>query len=143
MSEVLNRLNIARGLTIFGFVIGLRSVWFTWTHIGSDLFVMTSASPLDVTHSWHHFFREVFGDVSAMLVVLVFLFVPKSMRSPAAWWAMLILLLGFYAPFWAGVPFMQELAAPSLDAEIQHLVMALPPMIAVFLCRSYYFQARG
>ena len=124
MPAMVNRLNIARGLTILGFAIGLRSVWFTWTHIGSELFVMTSASPLAVTHSWHHFFREVFGDTSAMLVVLVFLFVPKSMRTPAAWWSMLILLLGFYAPFWVGVPFLQELAAPNLDAEVQHIVMA-------------------
>ena len=101
-----------------------------------------TTSPLAVTHSWHHFFREVFGDVAAMLVVLIFLFVPQSARTPAAWWSMLILLLGFYAPFWVGVPFMRELAAPSMTAEIQHIIMALPPMIAVFLCRSYYFQAK-
>jgi len=132
-------MNIARALTIIGFVIGLRSVALTWGHIGSDAFVLTSEGPLAVTHAWHHYFREVFGDTSAMLVVLLFLFVPESVRSPAAWWAMMISLLGFYLPFWVGVPFMPELAAPNMSAEVQHIIMAVPPMIAVFLCRSYYF----
>ncbi len=52
---------------------------------------------------------------------------------------MLVLLLGFYAPFWAGTPFMVELAAPSLNAEIQHLVMAVPPLVGLFVVRREYF----
>jgi hypothetical protein len=143
MPAIVNRLNIARTLTIFGFIYGLRSVGFTWDHIGSAAFLLTSESPLAVEHSWHHFFREVFGDASAMIVVLVLLYVPQQLRQPAVWWSMLILLLGFYAPFWVGVPFMPELGAPSLDAEIQHVVMALPPMIGVFLCRRYYYDTAG
>ncbi len=143
MPAKLNRLNVARALTLIGFLIGLRSVGFTWAHIGDELFVLTADSRLAVTHSWHHFFREVFGDVAAMVVILLMLFVPKPLRRPAVWWSMLILLFGFYAPFWVGVPFMAELAAPSRAAEIQHVLMALPPMLAVFLCRSYYFQAGG
>jgi hypothetical protein len=131
MPAKLNRLNVARALTIIGFLIGLRSVGFTWAHIGDEMFGLTSASPLAVTHSWHHYFREVFGDVAAMVVVLL---------QPAVWWSMLILLFGFYAPFWVGVPFMAELAAPSMTAEIQHVIMALPPVIGLFLCRSYYFR---
>lgn len=143
MPAKLNRLNVARALTLIGFLIGLRSVGFTWAHIGDELFVLTADSRLAVTHSWHHYFREVFGDVAAMVVILLILFVPKPLRRPAVWWSMLILLFGFYAPFWVGVPFMAELAAPSRAAEIQHVLMALPPMIGVFLCRSYYFQAGG
>ena len=140
MPAKLNRLNIARALTIIGFLIGLRSVGFTWAHIGDEMFSLTSESHLAVTHSWHHYFREVFGDVAAMVVVLLILFAPKQLRQPAVWWSMLILLLGFYAPFWVGVPFMAELAAPSMTAEIQHVIMALPPVIGLFLCRSYYFR---
>jgi hypothetical protein len=139
MPAMLNRLNIARVLTMLGFFIGLRSVGFTWAHIGDEMFVLTADSRLAVTHSWHHYFREVFGDVSAMVVVLLILYVPQQLRQPALWWSMLILLVGFYAPFWVGVPFMQELAAPSMSAELQHIAMALPPMVSVFLCRSYYF----
>ncbi|MDG2087956.1 MAG: hypothetical protein P8J68_04365 [Arenicellaceae bacterium] len=140
MPDTINRLNIARALTIIGFVIGLRSVGFTWDHIGSAGFLMTPESPLAVEHSWHHFFREVFGDAASMIVVLILLYVPQQLRQPAVWWSMLILLLGFYAPFWVGVPFMAELAAPSMVAEGLHVKMALPPMIGVFLCRSYYHQ---
>ena len=141
MPAIVNRLNIARVLTIVGFLVGLRSVGFTWAHIGDAGFVLTSESRLAVEHSWHHFFREVFGDASAMIVVLILLYVPQQLRHPIVWWSMLILLLGFYAPFWAGAPFMVELAAPSMSAEIQHLIMAVPPMVGVFLCRSYYTQA--
>ena len=143
MPAKLNRLNAARALTVIGFLIGLGSVGYTWAHIGDELFVLTADSRLAVTHSWHHYFREVFGDVAAMAVVLLLLYVPKPLRRPAVWWSMLILLFGFYAPFWVGVPFMAELAAPNRAAEIQHVLMALPPMIGVFLCRSYYFQAGG
>ncbi|MBT5558781.1 MAG: hypothetical protein HOJ88_02715, partial [Proteobacteria bacterium] len=68
MPAIVNRLNIARALTIIGFLIGLRSVGFTWDHIGSAGFLMTPESPLAAEHSWHHFFREVFGDTAAMIV---------------------------------------------------------------------------
>ncbi len=141
MPAKLNRLNVARALTIIGFLIGLRSVGFTWAHIGDEMFGLTSESYLAVTHSWHHYFREVFGDVAAMVVVLLILYAPKPLRQPAVWWSMLILLFGFYAPFWVGVPFMAELAAPSMSAEIQHIMMALPPLVGLFLCRSYYFPS--
>lgn len=143
MPAALNRMNIARALTIIGFLIGLRSVGFTWAHIGDELFVLTADSRLAVTHSWHHYFREVFGDASAMIVVLVLLYVPAQLRQPVVWWSMLILLLGFYAPFWVGVPFMAELGAPSLSAELQHLAMAIPPILGAFICRGEYFPGKA
>lgn len=140
MHQYLTRINIARALTIIGFAIGLRSVYFTWDHIGNAGFLLTPDSRLAVTHSWHHYFREVFGDVGAMVGVLLILWAPARLRGPLLWWVMLVLLLGFYAPFWVGTPFMAELAAPTMGAEIQHVFMALPPMIAAFLCRKSFFQ---
>ncbi len=139
--EYITRMNIGRALTVFGFVVGLRSVLLTWGHIGSDLFVLTPDAPLAVTHAWHHYFREVFGDFGVMIGVLILLWVSPKFRRPATWWVMLVLLLAFYAPFWVGVPFMAELAAPSLNAEIQHLVMAIPPLVAVFVVRREYFRS--
>ena len=138
--DYINRMNIGRVLTILGFAIGLRSVMFTWQHIGSDMFLLTPETRLAQTHSWHHFFREVFGDFGAMIGVCILLWAPVRYRGPAAWWTMLVLLLGFYAPFWVGTPFMAELAAPSLNAEIQHIVMALPPMVGLFVVRREYFR---
>ena len=137
--EYVTRMNIGRALTVFGFVVGLRSVLFTWEHIGDERFLLTSESYLAVTHGWHHFFREVFGDFGAMIGVCLLLWAPPQLRRPTAWWVMLVLLLGFYAPFWVGTPFMPELAAPSLGAEIQHLVMAVPPLAALFVVRREYF----
>ena len=138
--EYITRMNIGRALTVFGFVVGLRSVLLTWGHIGSDVFVLTADAPLAITHTWHHFFREVFGDFGAMIGVLILLWVPPDLRRPATWWLMLVLLVGFYAPFWVGVPFMAELAAPSMNAEVQHLVMAIPPVVALFVVRREYFR---
>ena len=139
MQQYLTRMNIARALTVFGFAVGLRSVYITWAHIGSDLFLLTPQAPLAVTHSWHHFLREVFGDFGAMIGVLMLLWAPQRLRSPLVWWTMLVLLLAFYAPFWIGTPFMIELAAPNMDAEIQHLIMAVPPLLGVFLVKREYF----
>ena len=69
------------------------------------------------------------------------LWLPQSLRAPVIWWVMLVLLLGFYAPFWVGARVMIELAAPSLGAEIQHLIMALPPLVAVFIARKEYYPS--
>ena len=141
MQQYLTRMNIARILVIFGFAVGLRSVYFTWSHIGNDLFLLTPESPLALTHSWHHFFRELFGDFGAMIGVLILLWLPSPNRTPRIWWVMLVLLIGFYAPFWVGAPFMIELAAPNIDAEIQHVIMALPPLVAVFLVRKDFYSS--
>jgi hypothetical protein len=54
---------------------------------------------------------------------------------------MLILMIGFYAPFWVGTPFMAELAAPNRGAEINHLQMAIPALIGCFLSRRHFWGA--
>jgi hypothetical protein len=120
----------ARGLVILGFLAGYVPVGSTFGHIGDERY-----SP---THSWHHFFREGFGDLGAMVAILVILFAAPRFRNPLAWWVMLILMLGFYAPFWVGVPFLAELAAPSMSAEIAHLTMAVPSLLGCFLARRHF-----
>ena len=79
--EYINRMNIGRVLTILGFAIGLRSVMFTWGHIGSDMFLLTPETRLAQTHGWHHFFREVFGDFGAMIGVCILLWAPVRYRG--------------------------------------------------------------
>ena len=68
-----------------------------------------------------------------MAAILVILFAAPKFRTPLTWWVMLILMIGFYAPFWAGTPFMAELAAPNRAAEINHLQMAIPALLGCFL----------
>ena len=87
---------------IVGFLAAYVPVRATFAHIGNENMRLISSS----THSWHHFFREGFGDLGAMAAILVILFAAPRFRSPTMWWVMLILMFGFYAPFWVGTPFM-------------------------------------
>jgi len=128
----------ARVLVIIGFLAGYIPVGSTFRHIGDDAFLLTSEAYLDVTHSWHHFLREGFGDLGAMVAILAILFVAPRYRNPPMWWVMLILMVAFYAPFWVGVPFMAELAAPNMGAEIAHLSMAVPSLLACFLAKRHF-----
>jgi hypothetical protein len=73
-----------------------------------------------------------------MVAILVIVFAAPRYRTPVAWWVMLILMIGFYAPFWVGTPFMAELAAPSMAAEIAHLRMAVPSVLGCFLAYRHF-----
>ena len=77
----------------------------------------------------------------ATVGVLILLWLPKPFRTPRIWWVMIVLLIGFYAPFWVGAPFMIELASPNMNAEIQHLIMAFPPLVAIFLIRKDFYSS--
>jgi hypothetical protein len=82
--------------------------------------------------------RELGGDFGAMVAILVILFAAQSVRTPVTWWVVLILMTGFYAPFWVGTPFLQELGAPSWDAQMNHLMMAVPAIIGCFLAKRHF-----
>ena len=55
---------------------------------------------------------------------------------------MLIAMFGIFAPFWIGAPFMTELRATNINAEIAHLRMAAPAVIGCFLAKRYYFESQ-
>ena len=133
MMKLFHNLWTARVFVIFGFLAGYAVVGGTFQHIGAEW---------AVTHSWYHFFREGFGDLGAMAAILVILFAAPQHRSPAMWWVMLILMVGFYAPFWVGMPFMAELAAPNTISEIRHLSMAVPALIGCFLARRHFVPSQ-
>jgi hypothetical protein len=50
----------------------------------------------------------------------------------------LVLMLGYYAPFWIGEPFLPELSAPNNAAAIVHIVMALFAFSALFVARPSF-----
>ena len=130
----------ARVLVIIRFLAGWNALSATARHMGNDSFLLVGDAPLAQTHSWHHFFRELGGDFGAMAAILVILFAAPRFRTPITWWVMLILMIGFYAPFWVGVPFMPELGAPSMGAEINHLSMAIPSLIGCLLARRHFME---
>jgi hypothetical protein len=135
MKNLLTNLWTARVLVILGFLLGWGSLSATAGHIGSARHLLVEGIQ---THSWHHFFRELGGDFATMIAILVILFAAQSVRTPASWWVVLILMIGFYAPFWAGTPFMEELGAPSWDAEVNHLMMAIPTLLGCFLAKRHF-----
>lgn len=130
MLKLITSLWTARVLVIVGFLAGYGSVGRTFAHIGDARYTPA--------HTWYHFFREGIGDVATMVAILVILFAAPRYRTPVTWWLMLVLMLGFYGPFWIGAPFMAELAAPSVTAEIVHLSMAIPALLGCFLAHRHF-----
>ena len=130
--EWLRSIWIGRILIIVGFLLGYNSISATVRHLGSDAFLLVAESPNGPTHSWHHFLRELGGDFGAMAAILVIVFAAPKYRTSVAWWVMLILMIGFYAPFWVGTPFDPAYGAPNMAAEINHLAMAIPSLIGCF-----------
>ena len=141
--SILKNIWTARVLVIAGFLLGWGSIGATVGHVGNDRFLLVEGAPLVQTHSWHHFFRELGGDFGAMAVILLILFAATRFRTPLTWWVMVILMVGFYAPFWIGVPFMSELAAPNMRAEITHLSMAIPAVLGCILARRHFLESEG
>ncbi|HEX7082176.1 MAG TPA: hypothetical protein VF329_14295 [Gammaproteobacteria bacterium] len=139
--SILTNLWTARILVIVGFLAGWNSLGATIGHVGNDAFLLVPQAPLAQTHSWHHFLRELGGDFAAMAAILVILFAAPRYRTPVAWWVMLILMLGFYAPFWIATPFNPAFGAPNLGAEINHLSMAIPALLGCFLARRHFAEA--
>lgn len=137
--HILTSLWTARALVLLGFLAGCGSLGATFDHIGDPSTLMTAAEV--PTHSWHHFLRELGAQVGIMLAMLVLLAMTPAQRSPAAWRVLVILALGFYAPFWIGLPFDRAYGAPGLAAELNHLAMALPVFAGVLLARRHYRHA--
>ena len=70
----MSKLNIARILLAIGLIIGLESLYATFTHIGDPLFTLQPEFGGGTTHSWYHALREAMGDVRKPIVVLLLLF---------------------------------------------------------------------
>jgi hypothetical protein len=136
--NILTDLWTARVLVIAGFLAGWGSLGATFEHIGDASTLMTGAGV--PTHSWHHFLRELGAQFGIMAAILLILFGKPAQRTPMAWRVMLVLMLGFYAPFWIGLPFNPAYGAPSMSAELNHLAMAVPALLGAFAARRHYFR---
>jgi hypothetical protein len=137
--QILTSFWTARLLVLAGFLAGWTSLGASAGHIGDPATLMNAAGV--PTHSWHHFLRELGAQFGIMGAVLLVLFTTPAQRTATQWWVMLILLSGFYAPFWIGVPFDPAYGAPGTGAELNHLAMAVPALHGVFLSRRHYIKA--
>jgi hypothetical protein len=135
------RLNVARVLVVTGFTIGLTSFSATFSHIGDPNYLLPPAFENGETHGWYHALREVMGDVAAMGVVLFVFFGKPEDRTPATWWICLALVVGYYAPYWVGLPFNPALGAPNFAAEVSHILQALAVVSGVLVARREFHAA--
>ncbi len=131
-------LYIARVLVITGILIGVKSWWQTLTHIGDETYMLIPEFTKGKYHAWYHAFREAIGDIIAMLVFIMLFFGNPKWRTSNTWKIALVLMIGYYAPFWIGTPFIPELAAPHLTAELVHLGMAIPPITGLFIAKKHF-----
>lgn len=139
----MSRLNIARTLIAVGLLVGLESLYMTFTHIGDPLFTLPAEFGGGTTHAWYHALREAMGDVATIVVLSMIFFGSPSFRSAATWWIGLILMIGYYSPFWVGMPFNSALAAPTLDVELRHIAQAAIPLIGIIIARREFFGAQS
>ena len=136
----MTHLTIGRILLIIGIIIGLKSWSMTIQHVGDPTYMLISEFTKGDTHAWYHAFREAIGDLAAMATILVVFFGGVSHRTPITWYICLLLMVGYYAPFWIGTPFIPELAAPHIKAEMIHILMAFFPTVGLFVSRSEFFK---
>lgn len=138
----MSRLNIGRILIVLGLAIGLESLRATFSHIGDPLFTLPPEFGGGTTHAWYHALREAVGDVATITVLLLVMFAKDSFRTPATWWICLILMIGYYSPFWVGIPFNPALAAPSLAIDLRHMAQAAIPVIGLFVARQAFYSTQ-
>lgn len=139
----MNRLNLARSLVVLGFLIGLGSLGSTFDHIGDPAYLVTAAFDGGQAHAWYHALREGFGDMAAIGAILMIFFGNAGYRNPSSWWVCCILMLGYYLPFWIGMPFVPELRAPSLGAELNHIGQATLALAGLLQARPLFFQRQA
>lgn len=132
----MDKLNIARILVVLGLAVGLGSLSATFSHIGDPLFTNSPEMFGGSTHAWYHALREAVGDVATIVLLLVVFFGSSTFRTKGTWWLALIAMIGYYAPFWVGMPFNSALAAPDLESELRHIAQAAAPLIGLFLARK-------
>jgi len=134
-----DRLNIARSLVLLGFLIGLGSLWSTFAHVGDPAYLLAPGFDGGAAHAWYHALREGLGDVAKIAVILFIFFGKPNYRNASSWWVCCILMLGYYLPFWAGMPFLAELRAPGLGAELNHVGQAAFALVGLFWARPLFF----
>ena len=136
----MSRLNIARALILLGLVVGLESLRQTFLHLGDPQIHLPPEFGGGTTHAWYHALREAMGDVATIVVLLLVFFGSPRFRNMASWWLCLLLMIGYYSPFWVGIPFNPALAAPSLAIDLRHLVQAAIPLIGLMLARPEFAE---
>jgi hypothetical protein len=127
------RINVARGLVLLGFLLGLNSIYFVIKMVGDPYFLLVPSSHYPPTHSWYIAFRELIGVSATMAAIALAFWAPERYRTRVAWWMCAVLMFGYYGALWVGRPFMASLAAPNVYAELTHIFMTVPAVAGLMV----------
>jgi len=126
-------LRIAQVSMALSFYWTIRSLYHTWAHGFEDQFAGVLYSP----HAQFHALREVFVSVAIMIIVGIFMYGPKSVRTPLAWWIMLIGSALLTVGVWIALQ-LTGTEFPNLAASLNHILNTLFAAIALALCWQSY-----
>ena len=101
--------------------------------------LLTPDSRLAQTHSWHHYFREAFGDFGAMAAILIILFATPRFRNPITWWVMLVLMLITF--FFMGTQTDRTLTAGIAAIPVGNVIVMMQDAITGVFLWPYILEA--
>lgn len=132
----MTRLNLARTSLVLGLLIWLMN-WEESVGHTSNADFLVLGYPFGATHAWNLVFREVCRDVAKMATTLLLFFGTCRWRIPIT----LILMLGYYEPFWIGEPFLPVSSALIPIDGWGHLAMAFFALLGLGLVRPSFLPS--
>lgn len=111
----------------------LLSLYHTWGHGFENEFAGMLYSP----HAQFHAIREVFVSLAIMVIVGIYMFGPKSIRTPMAWWVMFIGLAFLTLGVWLAL-LVTGSSFPNFGASMNHVMNSIFAVIALALCWKSY-----
>ena len=134
----IGRIHVYRALVLVGFAFALLSLQATLSHIANPDYLVADVARGE-THAWYHFFREAIGDMAAISGVLILLFGPSKYRSPLTWCTMVVVLFGYFSPYWIGYPW-HGVSSPNVAAEAAHILQTGLTFAGVLMAKRDYFR---
>lgn len=134
----MNRLVVARILLVLGLSVAGVSWWMTLLQLADLALLLSDALEKGAALAGYHVFREACGALTAKAVLLILFFGPRRFRTPESWLTALLIVVGFYAPFWAAALFSEDPLAPGRPAELMHLAVAGLSIAALFLAKPFF-----
>jgi len=125
----MNLLRLAQLSMAISFFFTCLSLFHTWNHGFSDEFFGVLYS----SHAQFHAVREVFFAAAIVIVVGIYMYGPKSIQTPLAWWVMFIGSALLTAGVWLAMVITDN-SFPNISASLNHIMNTLFAAIALALC---------
>jgi|GEM_PF-5783034 hypothetical protein len=126
---------IAQLFMALSFCATAFTLYHTWGHGFSDEFFGVPYS----SHAQFHALREVFGSVAIVIIVGIHMYGPKAIRTPMAWWVMLIGSAFLTLGVWLSL-LLTGNEFPNLRASQYHIMNTIFAAVALALSWKSYRQ---